>query len=50
MFAVLVVIYALIAYFFVTLLLRLSVRWRREDSPEEGAPYGPRPQRFVADA
>ncbi|HKC20030.1 MAG TPA: cytochrome ubiquinol oxidase subunit I, partial [Candidatus Dormibacteraeota bacterium] len=47
MFAMLVVIYALIAYFFVTLLLKLSVRWRREDSPEEGAPYGPRPPRFV---
>jgi len=48
MLATLVVVYALIAYFFVTLMLRLAARWRREDSmagtaPEEGAPYGPRP-------
>jgi len=47
----LVVVYALIAYFFVSLLLRLAARWKREDAletsaPEEGAPYGPRPQRF----
>ncbi len=51
MLAVLVAVYALIAYFFVTLLLRLASRWRREDvksptAPEEGAPYGPRPARF----
>jgi cytochrome d ubiquinol oxidase subunit I len=55
--AVLVVIYALIAYFFIRLLLRLAARWKREDAdetsaPEEGAPYGPRPQKFpeVGDA
>jgi cytochrome bd ubiquinol oxidase subunit I len=51
MFAALLVVYAVIAYFFVILLLRLSVRWRLEDEggrggevlpPEEGAPYGPR--------
>ena len=51
MLATLVVVYALIAYFFVTLLLRLAARWRREDlktptAPEEGVPYGPRPARF----
>ena len=50
MLAVLVVVYSLIAYFFVVLLLRLAVRWRGEDSPEQGAPYGPRPKRFVGDA
>jgi len=55
MLAALVVIYALIAYFFVTLLLRLSARWRRDDAregtaPEVGVPYGPRPGRFDADA
>jgi len=43
----LVVIYSLIAFFFVTLLLKLAERWRREDSraagaPEVGVPYGPR--------
>jgi len=43
----LVVIYALIAFFFVTLLIKLAERWRREDSgvaaaPEMGVPYGPR--------
>ena len=48
--AALVVIYALIAYFFVSLLLRLAARWRREDAhetstpEEEGVPYGPRPE------
>jgi len=55
MLAALVVIYALIAYFFVTLLLRLSARWRRDDAreataPEVGVPYGPRPGRFDTDA
>jgi cytochrome bd-type quinol oxidase subunit 1 len=50
MLATLVVVYALIAYFFVTLLMRLGVRWRNEDAPEEGAPYGPRPRRFAPDA
>ena len=49
MLTVLVVTYALIAFFFVTLLLRLSARWRREDlgepgAPEVGVPYGPRPR------
>ncbi len=51
MFSVLLVVYAVIAYFFVTGLLRLSARWRLEDeggraeelAPEEAAPYGPRP-------
>ena len=43
----LVVIYALIAFFFVTLLIKLAERWKREDSgvaaaPEMGVPYGPR--------
>jgi len=49
MLVVLVVIYALIAFFFLTLLLRLAARWKREDlagttaeSPERGVPYGPR--------
>jgi cytochrome d ubiquinol oxidase subunit I len=51
MLVTLVVIYALIAYFFVYLLIRLAARWRREDipgpsAPEEGAPYGPRPRTF----
>ncbi len=48
MLATLVVVYALIAVFFVTLLRRLAARWRHEDTgeaaPEVGAPYGPRPQ------
>jgi cytochrome d ubiquinol oxidase subunit I len=51
MFGGLLVVYAVIAYFFVTVLLRLSASWRREDegggplirAPEEGAPFGPRP-------
>src|SRR5579859_5033747 len=51
MFAVLLAVYAVIAFFFVTLLIRLGARWRLEDaggrgddaeSPEVGAPYGPR--------
>jgi cytochrome bd ubiquinol oxidase subunit I len=51
MLAALVVVYALIGFFFVTLLLRLSARWARADaegeppsagSPERGIPYGPR--------
>ena len=48
MLTVLIVVYALIAILFVTLVLRLSGRWRREDlaeiaaAPEEGVPYGPR--------
>src|SRR5438067_3817720 len=51
MLATLVVVYALIAYFFIYLLVRLAARWRREDSlgpsaPEEGAPYGPRPAKL----
>ena len=45
MLAGLVVLYAVIAVFFVTLLLKLSARWKREDAaPEVGAPYGPRPK------
>jgi cytochrome bd ubiquinol oxidase subunit I len=52
MLATLVVVYALIAFFFVALLRRLAARWRREDAgesaPEVGAPYGPRPGTFEA--
>jgi cytochrome d ubiquinol oxidase subunit I len=53
MLAALVVVYALIAYFFITLLMRLSERWKREDrgesrAPEVGMPYGPRPRTFEA--
>jgi cytochrome d ubiquinol oxidase subunit I len=49
----LVVVYAVIAIFFVTLLLRLSARWKREDGgearePEVRVPYGPRPRKFEA--
>jgi len=47
MLSVLVVVYALIAYLFITLLLKLAARWRREDAtetqePEIRVPYGPR--------
>jgi cytochrome d ubiquinol oxidase subunit I len=47
MLGVLVVVYAVIAIFFVTLVLKLTARWRRDDlaeaeTPEEGVPYGPR--------
>jgi len=46
MLSVLVVVYALIAYFFITLLLKLAARWRREDATdtqeaEIRVPYGP---------
>jgi cytochrome bd ubiquinol oxidase subunit I len=50
MLSVLLVVYVLIALIFVTVLLRLAARWRDEDerelvrAPEEGAPYGPRPE------
>ena len=48
MLSILIVMYALIAYFFVTLLLKLAARWRREDATEAQAveirvPYGPPP-------
>jgi hypothetical protein len=50
MFGALLIVYAVIAYFFVTVLVRLSARWRLDDegsgveeAPEESAPYGPRP-------
>jgi cytochrome d ubiquinol oxidase subunit I len=52
MFGVLLVVYAVIAFFFITILLRLAAGWRLEDgrtrggegvAPEEGVPYGPRP-------
>jgi cytochrome d ubiquinol oxidase subunit I len=52
MLAALVVIYAVIGFFFVSLLLKLSARWKRDDlaevpaseeAPEKGMPYGPRP-------
>ncbi len=47
MLSMLVVVYALIAYFFITLLLKLAARWRREDASETHeaeirVPYGPR--------
>ena len=47
MLGVLVLVYATIAFFFITLLRRLGARWRREDTeatqaPEVGVPYGPR--------
>ena len=47
MLSVLIVVYAVIAYFFISLLLRLARRWRSEDAtetaqPEVGVPYGPR--------
>ena len=46
MLSMLVVVYALIAYFFITLLLKLAARWRREDASETHeaeirVPYGP---------
>ena len=49
MLTVLVVVYSVIAFFFLTLVTRLSARWKRQDSaeaeaPELGAPYGPRPE------
>jgi cytochrome d ubiquinol oxidase subunit I len=52
MFGALLVLYAVIGYFFITVLLRLSKRWRLEDAggpvrdlpaPEVAAPYGPPP-------
>jgi cytochrome d ubiquinol oxidase subunit I len=51
MLATLVVVYALIAFLFVTLLRNLSNRWKREDAgdaqaPEVSVPYGPRPRTF----
>ena len=53
MFSGLIVMYAVIAYFFITILLRLSARWGLEDEgrraeeirPESSAPYGPREPR-----
>ena len=54
MLAALVVVYGVIAYFFITLLLRLSARWKREDlreeAPEVGVPYGPRSGKFETGA
>jgi len=49
MFSALLIVYALIAFFFVVFTLRLSARWRLEDggqpgavpATEEAAPYGP---------
>jgi cytochrome d ubiquinol oxidase subunit I len=50
MFSALLVAYAVIAFFFVTWLLRVSAHWRLEDrheeeqvAPEEAVPYGPSP-------
>jgi cytochrome d ubiquinol oxidase subunit I len=48
MLTVLIVVYAIIGIIFVTLLMKLAARWRRDDleqiveTPEEGVPYGPR--------
>ncbi len=48
----LVVVYASFAVLFVTLARRVSAGWRRADAaevgvtPEEGVPYGPRPESF----
>jgi cytochrome d ubiquinol oxidase subunit I len=51
MFSALLVVYIVIAYFFISALLRLSAGWRLEDAgrgaegepfPEGAAPYGPR--------
>src|SRR5437868_182476 len=52
MLATLVVVYALLAGFFLIVLVRLAARWKGEDAeeplpPEEGVPYGPRPARFA---
>ncbi len=50
MLTVLIVVYTVIAIIFVTLVLQLTARWRRDDlaevaeTPEEGVPYGPRPE------
>jgi hypothetical protein len=50
--SVLVAVYASFAVFFVTLARRVSAGWRRADAaevgvtPEEGVPYGPRPESF----
>ena len=50
MLSALLVVYVLIALIFVNVLLGLAARWRHEDerelvrAPEEGAPYGPRPE------
>jgi hypothetical protein len=53
MFGALLVAYAVIAFFFISGVLRLSAHWRLEDSgrvregekeeeaPEESVPYGP---------
>jgi cytochrome d ubiquinol oxidase subunit I len=50
MLGTLIVVYSLIAFFFITLLTRLAARWKREDAgelaPEVGSPYGPRPRTF----
>ena len=53
MLATLVVIYTLLAFLFISLLVRLSARWKRDDlqessAPELGVPYGPRPRTFSA--
>jgi cytochrome d ubiquinol oxidase subunit I len=48
MLTVLILVYATIGVIFVTLLMKLAARWRRDDleliaeAPEEGVPYGPR--------
>ena len=47
MLATLVLVYAVIAYFFFAVLRMLAARWRDVDArvaPEEGVPYGPRPR------
>lgn len=48
MLTILILVYAAIGTIFVTLVLKLSARWRRDDlasiaeTPEQGMPYGPR--------
>ncbi len=50
MLSTLVVVYLLIALFFIALLMRLAARWKREDAgerePELSTPYGPRSATF----
>lgn len=44
MLTVLILVYAAIAFIFLTLVFKLKSRWLRDDAaaPEEGMPYGPR--------
>jgi len=47
MLSALLVVYAVIAVVFTALLVTLARRWSREDAPEVGAPYGPRPEKLA---